>query len=153
MGLDMYLYKKTYVKQWEHIKDDKQFHVTVKRGKTPYTAIKKERVCYITEEVGYWRKFNALHQWFVENCQDGIDDCSKESYVSKEQIEEILDILKQINEDHSLAEELLPSQDGFFFGNTDYDEYYFQDVENTIKLISELLEEDDDGEFYYKSSW
>ncbi len=153
MGLDMYLFKKTYVKQWEHTLPEKLFHVDVKRGDIPYTSIKKDRVCYIIEEVGYWRKFNALHQWFVDNCQDGVDDCSKESHVSKEQLYELLDILKQIDKDHSLAEELLPTQEGFFFGGTEYNDYYFQDVEETIKLISNLLEEEGDGEFYYNSSW
>ena len=32
MGLDMYLSKKTYVKQWEHTPKEEQFEVTVKRN-------------------------------------------------------------------------------------------------------------------------
>ena len=31
----------------------------------------------IMEMVGYWRKQNAIHNWFVENVQDGIDDCDQ----------------------------------------------------------------------------
>ena len=27
------------------------------------------------EEVGYWRKANAIHGWFVRNVQNGKDDC------------------------------------------------------------------------------
>lgn len=151
MGLDMYLYRKHYVKQWDHIPAEDQYNVTVKKGNKTVTHIKKDRICYITEEVGYWRKFNALHQWFVENCQEGVDDC-RESYVPYESIKEVLDILKKIKDNHSLSEELLPSASGFFFGSTEYDDWYFQNVEETIPLLEEILKEDT-GEIYYKSSW
>ena len=37
-------------------------------------------------EVGYWRKANAIHNWFVVNVASGEDDCS--SYpVSQDQLE------------------------------------------------------------------
>jgi hypothetical protein len=32
MGLDMYLDKRTYVKQWDHIDETKQYKVEVTRG-------------------------------------------------------------------------------------------------------------------------
>ena len=52
------------------------------------------------------------------------------------------------------VEELLPSQGGFFFGSTEYDEYYMQDIENTIEQLEPLLIEDSCGaEFEYSSSW
>lgn len=155
MGLDMYLYKKTYVKKWEHIEDDKQFHVTVTRGGEPY-PINPERVCYITEEVGYWRKFNALHNWFVDNCQDGVDDC-RDTYVGDEKLRELLDILKKVKASKGMPSEvletILPTASGFFFGGTDYDEWYFQDVESTIDLLDNLLKEEGGGDYYYSSSW
>lgn len=154
MGLDMYLYKKTYVKKWEHTEDDKQFHVTVTRGGKPY-PIDPERVCYITEQVGYWRKFNALHNWFVENCQDGVDDC-RDTYVSDDKLIELLGILKKVKASKGMPSEvleaLLPTSSGFFFGGTDYDEWYFQDVESTTELLENLLKEDV-GDYYYSSSW
>lgn len=155
MGLDMYLYKKTYVKKWEHIEDDKQFHVTVTRGGKPY-PIDPERVCNITEEVGYWRKFNALHNWFVQNCQDGEDNCAL-YYVPIDKLQELLTTLKHVMKNKSkpveVLEEILPTASGFFFGGTDYDEWYFQDVEFTIDLIEKLLNEDINGDYYYQSSW
>ena len=40
---------------------------------------------------------------------------------------------------------------GFFFGGTDYDEWYYNDIENTIKILESALEDGD--EFYYSSSW
>lgn len=38
-------------------------------------GINPEKVKEITEEVGYWRKANAIHGWFVDNVQKGNDDC------------------------------------------------------------------------------
>jgi hypothetical protein len=28
-------------------------------------------------EVGYWRKANAVHGWFVRECADGVDECQE----------------------------------------------------------------------------
>ena len=57
-----------------------------------------------------------------------------------------------------VAQELLPSQNGFFFGSTDYDEYYMMDVDNTIKILEEELsiqypEGFGQPEYTYQSSW
>ena len=69
-----------------------------------------------------------------------------------DKLKELVDILKQIKEDHSKAEELLPTQSGFFFGGTEYDEWYFKDVEEALDILENLVEERG-GEFYYHSSW
>jgi hypothetical protein len=51
-------------------------------------------------------------------------------------------------------EELLPTTKGFFFGSTEYDEYYMSDIKSTIKGLEEILSEDvSNGDFYYQSSW
>jgi hypothetical protein len=150
MGLDMYLDKRTYVKQWEHIDETKQYNVEVTRGGEP-TNIDPKKVKYIIEEAGYWRKANQIHRWFVENVQDGVDNCG-DYYVERNQLQELLDLCKIVQADHSKAEELLPSVSGFFFGNTDYDEWYYNDIENTISVLEEALE-DENGEYYYSSSW
>lgn len=57
--------------------------------------------------------------------------------------------------DPKLAEELLPTTDGFFFGSTDYNEWYLDNLKETISQIEPLLAEDDDGEgeFIYSPSW
>ena len=150
MGLDMYLSKKTYVRQWDHQSPEEKYEVKVTKGGKPVDGIKPNRVKYIEEEVGYWRKANQIHRWFVTNVQDGIDNCG-DYYVSRETLEELLDVCKKVEADHSLAESLLPSTSGFFFGGTDYDEWYYNDIANTIKIIEEALIDGD--EFYYSSSW
>jgi hypothetical protein len=150
MGLDMYLSKKTYVKQWDHQSPEEKYEVVVTKGGKPVDGIKVKRVKYIEEEVGYWRKANQIHRWFVENIQNGVDDCG-DYYVDSETLNKLLELCKKVEADHSLAESLLPSASGFFFGGTNYDEWYFEDIKNTIKILEDAIE--DGGEFYYSSSW
>ena len=157
MGLDMYLSKRTYVKQWSHHAPEEKHHVTVKKGKAKVDHIKPERISYVIEEVAYWRKANAIHQWFVEAVQDGDDNCG-EYYVSLDDLKNLLNLCKQVLDNPKMAKELLPTQQGFFFGGTEYDEYYFNDIEYTAKAIEELLEESSFLDthataFYYESSW
>ena len=53
-----------------------------------------------------------------------------------------------------VAEELLPSQAGFFFGSTNYDQYYLEDLENTIEQIDNILHTTDfDREEIVYSAW
>ena len=72
--------------------------------------------------------------------------------MSRGQLKELVDICKKVLDDHSLAEELLPTEEGFFFGSTDYDEYYYKDLEETVEMLEPLLE-DEVGEYSYCSSW
>jgi hypothetical protein len=95
MGLDMYLYKKTYVQNWNHTPDERKHTITIMRGGELRTDIKPERISEITESVGYWRKFNALHSWFVQELGDGVDDC-KELYFSEDKMKELLEILQKV---------------------------------------------------------
>ena len=82
-------------------------------------------------------------------------------YVAQNQLEELVDICDKVIEDPSKAEDLLPTQDGFFFGNTDYDEWYHEGIRYTSKRLKELLKlvsEDtepilDQVYFMYSSSW
>jgi hypothetical protein len=177
MGLDMYLYKKTFLKTAKHWEEPKRQTITVETGGVVDQNIKPERVSFITETVGEWRKANQIHNWFVNNVQDYVDDC-KEHHVSIEQLEELLETCKKVVIslviskvetiqievysmedsvtflDTSIAEELLPTQSGFFFGSTDYDDQYLQDLETTIEILETVLSEDNEwSDFYYQSSW
>ena len=150
MGLDMYLNKRTYVQNWEHQSAEEKHEVIVTKGGQP-TKIDPKKVKYIIEEAGYWRKANQIHRWFVENVQRGEDNCG-EYYVDSSDLRKLLELCKQVQADNSLAESLLPSASGFFFGGTEYDEWYFNDIANTIQILEEALE-DERGEYYYSSSW
>ena len=139
------------------------------------------------DKVGYWRKANQIHNWFVNNVQGGEDDCGT-YIVSKEQLEELLDICKTIIDNvvlvkgkvengqklengelvpiledgetldevsQTLCDRLLPTTSGFFFGGTDYDEYYMEDIKNTIEILTEVLNSTDfeTETICYSSSW
>ncbi len=150
MGLDMYLYKKTYVKHWEH-NGDNNYKVEVSKAGQPVN-INPKKVTYIVEEAGYWRKANQIHQWFVDNVQNGTDDCGN-YYVSRENLENLLEVCNKVLADKSRAEELLPTQSGFFFGGTQYDEYYFDDIINTKEIVEDCLSDSSADDFEYHSSW
>ena len=150
MGLDMYLSKKTYVKYWDH-NGDNNYEVTVTKAGKP-TKINPKKVSYIVEEVGYWRKANQIHQWFVDNVQGGVDDC-RDAYVERDKLQELLNICKIVSIDKDKAEQLLPTASGFFFGGTEYDEWYYQDIQSTIDILEEALSDEEADHFEYHSSW
>jgi hypothetical protein len=164
MGLDMYLSKKHYIQNWDHMRPEQRYTVSVRQGGKRLTTIKPERISYVVEEVAYWRKANQIHQWFVENVQDGNDDC-KEYYVEREKLKELLAtagtevVRKPIVEDGhriadpSVANALLPTQEGFFFGGTEYNQYYYEDLKYTRETLAKVLDEPRDGSLYYRSSW
>ena len=141
---------------------------------------------HIMEKVGYWRKANQIHNFFVKNVQDGEDDCSYHNECTKEILEDLLDkcykvltgsimMIGQVKNGQQyvdgewvdcmepgkviinpeVAEELLPSRGGFFFGSTSYDEYYMQDIEDTIEIIKNVLATTDfeTQMLAYCSSW
>lgn len=100
----------------------------------------------------YWRKANQIHKWFVDNIQSGKDDCGY-YYVSLEKLKDLREVcrLALFNKDPNL----LPPQEGFFFGGTDIDEWYWKDLKNTIKQVDRLLAlpEVSKLSFSYSSSW
>lgn len=156
MGLDQYLTKTTSIYA---MFDFEQIGGTVRLTKAgKEIPIKFERISSIKEEIKYWRKANHIHKWFVDNVQEGKDDCGT-YYVSREQLQDLLKLCRKVMRNKDKASELLPTQSGFFFGGTEYDEYYFQDIKETIKALKDELKEDKDNDcpvhshYYYSSSW
>lgn len=56
-------------------------------------------------------------------------------------------------EDPKVAQELLPNTEGFFFGNQAYDQYYYEDLKTTKKILEDALKDTGRADFYYQSSW
>ena len=148
MGLDMFLIKKTYVYRYPTEKDDDN----APKLAITYPGVKPERVTYIEERIGIWRKANAIHLWFVENVQGGEADCRPYS-TSIDALKKLRDEVSRVLADRSLARELLPTQGGFFFGSLEYDQYYFDDLKLTQEICDLAINEDTDGEYYYEASW
>ena len=150
MGLDMYLYKKEYVQNWDHTPKEERHEVSVKRGGK---KLNLGKVCYIESEVAYWRKANHIHGWFIRECANGIDDC-RPVYVSGRRIKELKKLIETllVSKDRDYAENILPPKEGFFFGSYVIDEYYWQDLENTLAMFNEMDVSNDDF-FVYQASW
>ena len=180
MGLDMYLDRKVYVgMDWDGKKEDKKVKITKTSGEVIEFGTKKLKE--LVFEAGYWRKANHIHKWFVENVQDGEDNCN-EYDVSIDQLKELLSLVNKvikgsvlvkgkisngwtykngkkepIMEDgkyiknSKIAELLLPCEEGFFFGATEYDQYYYDSLVETKKILEEAIK--DGGYFVYRSSW
>lgn len=156
MGLDMYLNKETYVGN-EYREPEQRVKVIQPANEDGVSfpikgKIIEERITTITENVAYWRKDNAIHQWFVKNIQEGVDDCGK-YYVPIGKLKNLVDLCEEllINRDLELAREKLPTQAGFFFGGIEYDEHYWDSLKETVKMLKPLIKEG--GNFYYQSSW
>ena len=193
MGLDMFLERihQSAMQYLEYDPDEaKTKNLKIYEQMKPYIlrsgdlpGIQRES---LFEEVGYWRKANQIHNWFVTHVQNGEDDCGRYP-VSEEQLKDLralcsavvtesgvkCEIIQNgyiINDidaftpiirpgnvitNPEVAERLLPTTDGFFFGSTDYDEYYLQDIQETIGMLDTVLEETDFSVYsiYYTSSW
>lgn len=154
MGLDMYLSGKRFISETFNKGDNERAKVIADLfpeldilGYFRPTPIKE-----VTAEVGYWRQANAIHQWFVKNVQSGEDDCNP-YFVDRNSLETLRELCQRVLADRSLAAELLPPQEGFFFGSQDIDDYYFEDLENTISIIDRALALPEAWDFEYRSSW
>ena len=131
MGLDMYLYTNSRPTCEDALRavenDGSEYAESTMRWHREYGIAM------------YWRKANAIHKWFVDNVQYGDDDC-KEYEVSPKKLIELRDLCRKVLAARDEAERLLPTQSGFFFGGTEYDEYYYADLEYTERAIQMALE-------------
>ena len=158
MGLDMYLKRKVYYGlHYEHNNTGKT-EIIINGEK-----INHSELSLIEFNAAYWRKFNALHNYFVKNHQKGNDDC-KEYYIDKEDLQKIITLCEEdikylntleIKDDNYVNVNIdklnLKPIAGFFFGSTNIDIWHFDQLENTIDQIKNALSYD--GDFYYQSSW
>jgi len=161
MGLDMYLRASEYVSRndWHRneqgeLKDNINplFNEIVERlemsniiDNTGFAGIS------IDFPMGYWRKSNQIHNWFVNELADGVDECQT-IIVRREDLETLKELCIEVIANPESAEELLPTGSGFFFGSTEYDKYYFADLNDTIGIINRCLESKFDY-FEYQASW
>lgn len=170
MGLDMYLYAERYLGVWSHdsdvwshdseeaTKNEWNYRHILKLAGFPDSIITDTndgRSLYVKVTVGYWRKANAIHAWFVKHVQDGKDECQI-SHVEGEQLMELRTLCRHLLEqkDPREAAEKLPPQGGFFFGGTEIDPYYWRDLENTVRILDRILTPEwKYCSFYYHSSW
>ena len=139
----------------------------------------------IFTEIAYWRKANQIHNYFVNYVQGGNDDCGNYDVSKKQledllykckEVKRIVVLKKakivngqtfqngkwencyengEVIENADEVAAILPTRSGFFFGSTDYDKYYMEDINYTIDVLERVLAETDfDTEAVcYHSSW
>ncbi|MEY4332289.1 MAG: hypothetical protein RLZZ196_1027 [Bacteroidota bacterium] len=156
MGLDMYLRGKRFFSSYFDEKDTELQRSIAKlfpelENRSGIFS-DESPIQELTINVGYWRKANAIHNWFVTNVQNSHDDCGY-YHVSRDKLHELRDTCQQVLANTGIASNLLPTVSGFFFGGTSYDEMYEADLQYTIQMIDECLVLPKQWEFEYHSSW
>lgn len=86
------------------------------------------------------RKVNCIQGYFEEKYDiESLETIS----ITKEDIEYLYEKSKYILEnkqDLNFAKEHLPITKGFFYGNYDYNEWYFEDIEETYQVSQEIIQ-------------
>jgi hypothetical protein len=162
-----------YLSRWEFEPaevTEKAKAVVEAAGMTPLTTpesagghlgwIEEDGCIAVNVTAVYWRKANSIHAWFVENCQGGVDECQP-SHVEAEQLAHLrsicVDALKAyVDGDLDKAGQLLTPTSGFFFGSTDIDEWWAQDVQRTVTELERVITAAialGGCRFVYQSSW
>lgn len=160
MGLDMYLSARQYISRLDFSAEDKSetpgfTNIVDTLGVRDLVEPEGWGGAYVELPVMYWRKANAIHNWFVREFADGVDDC-RPMELRTEQLRELVELCDIIIEDNSKAGELLPTHSGFFFGATDYDEWYFEDIRRTADRLRYIANEMDGRQMewlVYQASW
>lgn len=106
------------------------------------------------KEMAYWRKANQIHNWIITNVAGGVDNGS-DVPLTKDHIKELLKICTIVQRNKDLAPTLLPTTEGFFFGSTEYDDWYFEQIEDTINQLNIILATHNfnDSSLIYYASW
>lgn len=150
MGLDMYFYGRKFL--WNG--DDQKKRAAIAEL---FPEIRGAEIDEVKAEFKYWRKANQIHHFFVTYAQDGVDEC-QETEIDTALLYQLRDTCAAVLASPDQASVLLPSTGGFFFGNTEYDEWYFDQVKDTHKWLNNFLLKDtfdslNGWYFYYRSSW
>jgi len=161
MGLDMYLSGSRYISSYNPMPEETVLVEAVREGlnlpecETPLASVETTII--------QWRKANAIHKWFVDNCQEGEDKNCERTSIELPALELLHGTLAQLlDHDESKATLLLPPCAGFFFGGTELDECYWNEVDRTHAVLGEwidfikkdLLRKNSWGwDLYYQSSW
>lgn len=161
MGLDMYLHAEFYTSDYSFVGDEQKgaFSKVIAAVGAEKLVDPDSPSATVKVTIAYWRKANAVHGWFVRNVQGGHDDCGT-YYVERDQLVELRDVAQRALDtyeagDLETAGNILTPVGGFFFGSTDVDEWWAEDMKRTVDRLTQILSvpELDKVDLYYHSSW
>jgi hypothetical protein len=158
-----------YLPRWSHSTDAERGRtdaVLALAGLTPIIGKESNSVyaaydgSWVQVTACYWRKANAVHAWFVDHCQGGVDEC-QEAPVHPEQLaallaacENALDAYRSGDLDKAMR--AMEPRSGFFFGSTEIDQWWAAGMASTISEIRRVINAAiaiGGVEFVYQSSW
>ena len=141
MGLDMYLHaEKDY---YDYLTEQDPMLDLQKQMINKATGLKCHKLCNVRYQIWYWRKAYSIHNWFSRHTE-------RDGWLAREDLEVLLDLCNQVKADKKLADELLPVEDGL-----EYDDDYFNDIQETIEAIDSILKDPtlSGCTFNYSASW
>ena len=100
------------------------------------------------EEILYYRKVNFLVPFF-QNSVLHEEMGFILSSVHKDEIKDLIDSCEMVLKNRKKAPEILPTEEGFFFGSTEYDDHYFMHVQNVLNDFKMLLKDFEEDCKYY----
>lgn len=162
MGLDQYLRVRKYIQRVDWSKatqtempERPEFRTIVRAtGLQELVSDDGFTGAYVEVPAFYWRKANAIHHYIIRNHANGVDECQPIE-LSVGDVRDLVDTCGDVLANKNKASALLPTADGFFFGSTEYDDWYFESIEDTYVGLGKLLDKVEEGEHYlvYQASW
>lgn len=129
------------------------------------------------DDCGYYNVTKELLERLIIDCKSVL--CSRYSVEVEEKIKQKIDKVKSLAEQgvggekdgaketlnkikskyglHGISvkpEDILPTSSGFFFGGTDYNEYYYEQLEDTVNMCEKIIKETNwDNEVILYTEW
>ena len=162
MGLDQYLTAKKYVSKWDYSGGfdnrviTQEFQDLLPMDTPDITRYGQYAGITVEYPVGYWRKANAIHNYFVQTLGEGVDEC-QEMYVPRETLSDLrercVEVIGSDNMEQMAQEVGLETVSGFFFGDTEYGEWYREDLKLTVEICDHVLKLPEEYSLHYQASW
>lgn len=103
------------------------------------------------EKIGYWRKANWLHKWVEERIGEILQNCAYYE-LGESELKDLVLVIDEVLKNNKIANERLPTKSGFFFGSTEYNEWYFDSLKETKNHLEDILE-NTNYEYYLYYAW
>ena len=100
-----------------------------------------------------YRKQNWLRNWMIKNTALDYDSNTEIVELERYKLRELIETCKYVLNHKNRASEKLETLNGFFFGVTDYDDWYFKGIEQVKDDLEELLNDDELKYFDYWDWW
>lgn len=98
-------------------------------------------------QVKYWRKANAIHRWFTQDHEK--DNCTE----FPKTIEDIKRLHHMCVTSLKKKEPVLETSSGFFWGSTEYDGWYWEDIQETADALEVIISHHEEGDEYFYYAW